>query len=241
MNNKILILTVGLLLAACGGGSSGGSGSGGNPDPDPGGSDDRAALSVLSNRPDMVSAGDVLVEVLVEDTEAAEELVLLRNNNDVSDVLTVDPQNPLRFVGRVDGLALGDNTLSTNIGNSLTVVNHPSGGPVFTGPHLQPWTCQDSALDEDCNQPVEYRWLYKSSGFGQSGLQPYDLENPADDVAMTTTDGAAADPARVHRAILAGLLSHIGILDTRSGDGDSVAPWAARGRSDFVCVGLDMS
>lgn len=31
-----------------------------------------------------------------------------------------------------------------------------------------------------------------------------------------TSDGAAADPARVHRAILAGLLSHIGILDTRS-------------------------
>ncbi|MBI59234.1 MAG: hypothetical protein CMN83_12345 [Spongiibacter sp.] len=201
MNNKILILTVGLLLAACGGGSSGGSGSGGNPDPDPGGSDDRAALSVLSNRPDMVSAGDVLVEVLVEDTEAAEELVLLRNNNDVSDVLTVDPQNPLRFVGRVDGLALGDNTLSTNIGNSLTVVNHPSGGPVFTGPHLQPWTCQDSALDEDCNQPVEYRWLYKSSGFGQSGLQPYDPENPADDVAMTTTDGGETVPFIVRQEI----------------------------------------
>lgn len=31
----------------------------------------------------------------------------------------------------------------------------------------------------------------------------------------SSTDGAA-DPARVHRAILAGLLSHIGILDTRS-------------------------
>ncbi|QOC25045.1 ATP-dependent RNA helicase HrpA [Microbacterium hominis] len=30
------------------------------------------------------------------------------------------------------------------------------------------------------------------------------------------TDGSAADPALVHRAILAGLLSHIGILDTRS-------------------------
>ncbi|WP_441295536.1 ATP-dependent RNA helicase HrpA [Microbacterium sp. B24] len=32
----------------------------------------------------------------------------------------------------------------------------------------------------------------------------------------STSDGAAADPARVHRAILSGLLSHIGILDTRS-------------------------
>ena len=201
MNNKILILTVGLLLAACGGGSSGGSGPGGNPDPDPGGADDRAVLSVLSNRPDMVSAGDVLVEVLVDDAEAAEELVLLRNNNDVSNVLAADPENPLRFVGRVEGLAVGENTLSTNIGNSLTVVNHPSGGPVFTGPHLQPWKCQDSALDEDCNQPVEYRWLYKSSTSLEGGLRPYDPENPADDVAMTTTDGGETLPFIVRQEI----------------------------------------
>lgn len=41
-----------------------------------------------------------------------------------------------------------------------------------------------------------------------------------------TTDGAA-DPARVHRAILSGLLSHIGILDTRS-----VAPPKGGGTPD---------
>ena len=34
--------------------------------------------------------------------------------------------------------------------------------------------------------------------------------------AAETGDGAAADPALVHRAMLAGLLSHIGVLDTRS-------------------------
>ena len=40
-------------------------------------------------------------------------------------------------------------------------------------------------------------------------------------------DGGAADPARVHRAILAGLLSHLGILDTRS----TASPTATGGRA----------
>ncbi|SBS70049.1 ATP-dependent RNA helicase HrpA [uncultured Microbacterium sp.] len=39
-------------------------------------------------------------------------------------------------------------------------------------------------------------------------------EGPA--ARTATAEGAAADPAAVHRAILSGLLSHIGILDTRS-------------------------
>jgi len=187
VNIKIITILIALTLAACGGSSSGG-GSSGVPDPDGSSAEDTAQLRVLSNRPDMVSAGDVLVEVILENAAAAEELVLTRNGSDVTSVLHASPDNPLRLLGVVDGLAVGDNTLSTNIGNDLTVVNHPSGGPVFTGPHIQPWECQDTAADEDCNQPVEYKWLYKSSNPLNGGLLPYDPENPPDDMAMTTTD-----------------------------------------------------
>lgn len=208
MNNKIMLVVFTLLLAACGGGSSSSSNSGGNPDPGNGGNpggpgtvDDRVSLQVLSNRPDLVSAGDVLVEVVAEDAAAVDELVLLRNNTDVTRLLQADPDNPLRLLALVDGLSVGENTLSTNIGNSLTVVNHPSGGPVFTGPHIQPWKCQDSAVDENCNQPVEYRWLYKSSNSLQGGLQAYDLDNPPDDVAMTTTDNGETVPFIVRQEI----------------------------------------
>lgn len=187
MNKKIITILVALALAGCGGSSGGGSG--GDPDSGPGGAvEDSAQLRVLSNRPDLVSAGDVLVEVVLENAEAVDDLVLTRNGSDVTSVLHASPDNPLRLLGVVDGLAVGDNTLSANIGNDLTVVNHPSGGPVFTGPHIQPWKCQDTAADEDCNQPVEYTWLYKSTNPLNGGLQPYDPENPASDVAMTTTD-----------------------------------------------------
>ncbi|MFQ3202026.1 MAG: hypothetical protein ACI9SK_002764, partial [Zhongshania sp.] len=183
MNRKTITILFALALVGCGGNSPSA--------PSPGPVvivEDTAQLRVLSNRPDLVSAGDVLVEVILDDAAAAGELVLLRNGSDVTSVLQATADDPLRLLGVVDGLAVGDNTLSINIGNDITVVNHPSGGPVFTGPHIQPWKCQDTAVDEDCNQPVEYTWLYKSTNPLSPGLQPYDPETPPDDVAMTTTD-----------------------------------------------------
>jgi len=187
VNNKILAIAATLMLAACGGSSSSSSSSHAQP-PQEAPANDRATVQALSNRPDLVSAGDVLIEVILKDAQAADDLILRLNNVDVSSALQATPNNPLRLLGLVDGLSLGENTISSNIGNSITVINHPSGGPVFTGPHIQPWECQDGAADEDCNQQVEYLWLYKSSNPTLSGLQPYDPENPADDVATTTTD-----------------------------------------------------
>lgn len=199
MKNIIITIMISLMLAACGGSSSR---VGVVTNPDSGGEvDDRATIRVLSNRPDLVSAGDVLVEVVLVSADVADELELLLNNVDVTSVLQATSDNPLRLLGVVTGLSVGENTLSANIGNSLTVVNHPSGGPVFTGPHIQPWECQDGATDENCNQPVEYQWLYKSSNPLLSGLQPYDLENPPTDVADTTTDGGETLPFIVRQEI----------------------------------------
>ena len=42
----------------------------------------------------------------------------------------------------------------------LVVTNHPNGGPVFSGPQVKPWVCQESAADEQCNQPPAYEFEY---------------------------------------------------------------------------------
>lgn len=218
------ILALCLLLAACSGSTT-------NPDdvaladtPEgtddtPGGDDDpgiiddddddeppvvppgSAQLAVLSNRPDLVSAGDVLVEVLLGDPEDRDELVLLHDGNDVTDVLEPVAGSDARLFGLVQGLSIGDNTLAVNLGNTVTVTNHPIGGPVFTGPQIQPWDCQDTAVDAQCNQDVAYAFEYKSSNPDSPGLQPYDPDNPPDDVAMTTTTGGETLPFIVRREI----------------------------------------
>ncbi|WP_103662942.1 ATP-dependent RNA helicase HrpA [Microbacterium sp. CJ77] len=46
----------------------------------------------------------------------------------------------------------------------------------------------------------------------------------------TTPDGAATDPAAIHRAILAGLLSHIGLIDERAAQKGTVQKTAAPAR-----------
>ncbi len=164
-----------------------------------------ATLTVLSNRPDLISGGDVLVEVQLADADDAPDVVLTRNGVDVSGVLAPSAADPRRLLGVVDGLRLGENTLALRGGNSVTVINHPQGGPVFTGPQIQPWVCQDSALDAQCNEPPTYSFLYKSSNPDQPGLSPYDPDNPPGDVAMTTTDNGETLPfiVRVERGYAA--------------------------------------
>ena len=74
----------------------------------------------------------------------------------------------------------------------IVVTNHPNGGPVFSGPQVQPWVCQAGATDAKCNQPVSYEYQYKSSVTGT--LSPYDPESPPTDVATTTTDEGVEVP-----------------------------------------------
>ena len=107
-----------------------------------------------------------------------------------------------RFMGLVTGLAQGPNRLSVEVpglgGQQIVIENHPIGGPVFSGPQIQPWTCFDGAEDGKCNREPVVEYFYKPEGapgggsaLGQNvggGFEPYDPDNPPDDVAMTTTD-----------------------------------------------------
>ena len=101
-----------------------------------------------------------------------------------------------RYLGLVTGLDLGRTVLKATAPGATAgravVVNHPNGGPVFSGPQHRYYRCQESAVDEQCNEPASYDFLYKSSNPLSPGLQPYDPQNPPSDVATTTTDEGAS-------------------------------------------------
>jgi hypothetical protein len=86
-------------------------------------------------------------------------------------------------------------------GARLTITNHPLGGPVFSGPQIKPWTCQEDALDAQCNQKPTISYYYKPSSGG--ALQPYDPENPpsADSIAETTTTEGVTVPFIVREEV----------------------------------------
>lgn len=182
---NILVVALVAALAACSGSpdnvdtSSGGTG----------GTTGSATLKVVSNRADLVSGGDVLVEVVLDSAAALNDLEITLDGHDVTSSLEATTADPLRLLGNISGLAIGENTIANNLGNNVVVTNHPAGGPVFTGPQIDPWLCRNGdAVDEQCNQPVTYSWLYKSSNPSSGGLQAYDPENPPGDVATTTTE-----------------------------------------------------
>ncbi|MFY9588118.1 MAG: DUF6351 family protein, partial [Actinomycetota bacterium] len=99
-------------------------------------------------------------------------------------------------------------TLPDGTGARITITKHPRGGPVLAGPQVQPWVCQEGALDKQCNAPTKFEFMYAPSitggsgasvpgvGVGTSSWQPYDPENPPPDgsIATTTTDEGKTVP-----------------------------------------------
>lgn len=159
-------------------------------------------IQVLSNRADLISGGDALVDISLDSGDAVRSVRVRLNGDDVSDTFVPMEDGTLR--GLVSGLEVGGNRLfaETDSGSAETeIVNHPNGGPIFSGPQLQPWVCQDGALDEQCNQPAEYSFFYKSSNPLVAGLRPYDLDSPPTDVAMVVTDEGISVPFIVREEI----------------------------------------
>lgn len=163
-------------------------------------------IEVLSNRADMISGGDALVEIQWNGSQTADALQVSLNGDDISSAFQRRPNG--RVMGRVTTLKNGDNNLVARIGgaeNQITIRNYPNEGPIFSRPEIKRVRCQDAATDIHCNQPAEYTYLYRPTAFvdnldGVPGvtlgteLQPYDPENPPDDVAMTTTQTGETVP-----------------------------------------------
>src|SRR4051812_42108152 len=154
-----------------------------------------ASISVLSSRANLVSGHSAFVRIdfsRARDVKGAKVKVGKRSVRGA-----FAKSGSLRLEGVVRGLRTGPNVLTVTVpggGSRITLTDHPIGGPVFSGPQLKPWKCQDGAKDAKCNQPASYSYVYKSSDSSKSGFQPYDPKNPPSDVATTKTDRGVTVP-----------------------------------------------
>src|SRR3954466_2430435 len=100
-------------------------------------------IRTLSNRADLVSGGDALVEIVLSKPKLANALRVQLNGRDVTGGFAVRAGG--RILGLVNGLANGDNVLvastSKSHAASLAITNHPIGGPVIAGPQTAPFVC----------------------------------------------------------------------------------------------------
>ena len=158
-------------------------------------------LRVVSNpKPEFVSGGDVLVNVTPPSGVQASALRLTLNGSDITSALRPDATGRSTFA-LVRNLNDGSNTIVATTGKAmskLTVVNHPNTGPVISGPHEQPFTCETEkfklmtggvagkSLDANCSIAARVDYVYKSTAGGDLKPLP-DPKNIPSDVAMTTT------------------------------------------------------
>jgi hypothetical protein len=161
-------------------------------------------ISTLSTRPDKVTGGDVLVKVDVPDALPLAGITVKRNTQDITAAFRPDAAQHA-LIGLVRGLRRGQNTLEVFQGSatpaaSLSVVNYPLSGPVFSGPQEQPFACQTQAfklpdgaslgapLDEDdCSVRTVVTYMYKAPG--DPAFKPLPSSRPADIATTTTTTG----------------------------------------------------
>ncbi|TMQ16540.1 MAG: hypothetical protein E6J91_11550, partial [Deltaproteobacteria bacterium] len=110
-------------------------------------------IKTLSNRADLISGGDALVEIVVPAGSPSQGLLVVAGTRDVSAAFARRADG--RTIGLVTGLDVGRTAIFADIGGkqraSLVVTNHPIGGPVFSGPQIQPWVCATPAVETDAN------------------------------------------------------------------------------------------
>jgi hypothetical protein len=198
-------------------------------------------IDILSNRADLISGGNALVQIATEDPSAVHVAL---NGEDVTSAFALRPNG--QFAGLVTGLRDGPNELtatSPSGGARITITNHPKGGPVFAGPQVQPWFCttQDNGLgpaeDAQCNAPTTYRLVYKSSVTGR--FATYDADNPPADVATTTTDQGTTVPyiVRIERGTMDRGIYDVAALYDPSKPWEPWAPQAGWNQKLFVPFG----
>jgi hypothetical protein len=155
---------------------------------------DALAIHVVSNRADLISGGNALVAVDLPKGVRPSRVTMRLNGSKVTDEFRMRPNG--RYEGELEGLRVGGNVLSASApgadSDRVAIRNHPNGGPVFSGPQVQPWACQNGSKSPKCDAPTTYQYEYKSSVDG--GLHPYDPSSPPADVAKTTTQTGKTVP-----------------------------------------------
>lgn len=151
-------------------------------------------IEAMSNRADLVSGGDVLLRVTLPDGQAGSGASLSVGGVAVPGALkpASDGKGQMALV---TGLPNGKSVVSVTSGGKtakLEVTNHPSGGPLFSGPQIQPWTCLAGATGPQCDRPSTYKWSYMPTT--GNAFKDYNPAAPATDVARVTTSTGASVP-----------------------------------------------
>jgi Tannase-like family of unknown function (DUF6351) len=167
-------------------------------------------VRILSTRADMVSGGNVLIQITAP-PGGASSVAMTVNGRESRDEFKETTAGTL--IVRLTGLPLGKNTIDVGLKDQkpavrVSVVNHPINGPVFSGPHQTPFNCEtqafgfDQPLDTNCTVATRIDYFYRSNAAPRNAnpFKAYDASGPKpDDLAVTTSLDGRTVPYIVRR------------------------------------------
>ena len=200
-------------------------------------------VQVVSTEAHLVSGGDALIEV-VTSSSSGDDLLIVTVNGEGQAVAFTHAPAPARtsaYRGLVAGLRIGENTIlvESNSGSAeVAVVNYPITGPIFSGPHLEPYFClselspgrggaprefaigngeslDDTSIDEHCSLATRVDYVYRSTKEDGAFLAlPNAGARPADLASVQTIEGVEApyivriETGTINRAIYQTAILH---------------------------------
>lgn len=162
-------------------------------------------VEILSSAAHLVSGGSALIQV--SGTAVADSVTVLLNGNNVSSAFKLNSANGAQ-IGVLSGLNNGQNTVvaqGLGVNDTLTLTNYPITGPITSGPHLAPLTCQTAAFtlpdgaklglatDANCSAPTNIQYVYMAAGTTAFKPLASITTVPTDVVKTTTTLGTAVN------------------------------------------------
>ncbi len=199
------------------------------------------AIRVLSSPPDQVSGGDARVAIDLP-RGLLDKVSVDVDGRDVTAAFVPSDRDTLE--GVVDGLVVGANQVSVGLRRArrsmatLTLVNHPSSGPIFSGPQQQPFACSTDShranaelgpvLDDDCTIATAVSWKYRTTDGDFVDYEP-DAPRPADMATTTTIDGTTVDfVVRWERGTINRFVYSIAVLDPAADPEVDLSAWNGR-------------
>ncbi len=212
------------------------------------------SLDVLSGRADTITGGDALLRLRAPAGTELNRIAVRLNGALITDRFTADAGGA-SLTGLVDGMVVGDNTL-TVYGNPrgqgrvlgrFKLKSFPIEGPVFSGPHQQPYICATQSFnlpaglgtlgattDPNCHVATRVDYLYRNTAGTLVRWPAGSTAYPADLAWTTTTLGANVpyvlrlETGTVNRAIYQTMVLHDPIAESAPGWRNPPRNWNGR-------------
>ena len=200
-------------------------------------------LRAVSTKPWLVTGGDLLVEVIVDESLSRAQLSMSLDGSDISDQFRETAATTLQAL--MTDIPEGDSTFlvehrGAQLSESLNLTNYPSIGPIISGPHEQPYVCQTeqfvtvagdtlgSALDSNCSIPTRVDYVYWSILDEVFKPLPLDAETlPPEDMGLITIMDQVIEPyiVRVETGTVNRAVYEIAMLHNPLNGSRFLNPW----------------